>query len=54
MPSIIVVPAEKKDKFKVLVNYIQQGIDYSSREMAEREAHKIRSQFDYIKTRQGC
>ena len=40
MPRVDVVPASK-GKFKVLVNFIQRGIDYSSEEMAIREANKI-------------
>ena len=42
MPSVVVVPAEKKGKFKVLVNFMQQGIDYSSKELADKEAAKLR------------
>jgi len=41
MSLIIVTPAEK-GKWKVLINYIQQGIDYSSKELAEKEANTIR------------
>ena len=40
--NIIVVPAEK-NRFKVLDNYIQVGIDYSSMELAQQEASKLRS-----------
>ena len=43
MKNIIVVPADK-GKYKVLINYIQQGIEYSSRELAESEANKIRKE----------
>jgi hypothetical protein len=41
MPDVRVVPADKKGKFKVLVNFIQRGIDYPSKELAEAEAKKI-------------
>ena len=40
MPKVIVVPADK-GKFKVLVNYIQQGIDYSTEAQAVKEANTI-------------
>ena len=40
MPTIVVVPAEK-GKFKVLVNYVQQGVEYSSKELAQTQANKI-------------
>lgn len=43
MKNIIVVPADK-GKYKVLINYIQQGIQYSSKELAEHEADKIRKE----------
>ena len=42
MSRIDVVPAEK-GKFKVLVNFIQRGIEYSSKALAEHEADKIRN-----------
>ena len=38
--SINVVPAGK-DKFKVLVDYVQRGIAYSSRDLANQEAKKL-------------
>ena len=44
MPNIIVVPAEK-GKFKVLVNYVQRGIDYSSEALANQEADKVRKYY---------
>jgi hypothetical protein len=47
MPTIIVVPAEK-GRFKVLVNYIQRGIEYATQELAEREANKIRQQYNEV------
>ena len=40
--SINVVKHGKK--FAVLVDYIQRGIDYSTKELAEHEASKIRAQ----------
>ncbi len=39
--AIIVAPAEK-GKFKVLDNWIQIGIEYSSKLLAEAEANKLR------------
>jgi len=39
--AIIVVPAEK-GKYKVLDNYIQVGIEYSTKPLAEAEANKLR------------
>ena len=47
MPTIIVVPAEK-GRFKVLVNYIQRGIEYTTKELAEREANKIKEQYNEV------
>jgi hypothetical protein len=41
--NVVVVPAEKKGKFKVLVNFIQEGVDYDSKEHAEKEAEIIRN-----------
>jgi hypothetical protein len=41
MPKVHVVPAEK-GRFKVLVNFIQQGVEYATQEQAEKEAKKIR------------
>jgi len=38
--SIFVVPAEK-GKFKVLVCFIQRGIDFSDAKMANREAKRL-------------
>lgn len=40
MSRIDVVPAEKS-RFKVLVNFVQQGIDYSSSRLANKEATRI-------------
>ena len=40
MSRIDVVPAEKH-KFKVLVNFIQRGVDFSSGELANLQAKKI-------------
>jgi len=42
--TINVVPDNKK--FKVLVNYIQQGISYSSRILAEHQADIIKKQYN--------
>jgi len=47
MSKVIVVPAEK-NTFKVLVNYIQRGVNYASKEIAENEASKIRAEQDVI------
>lgn len=44
MNSIVVVPAEK-GKFKVLHNYIQEGIEYSSQALAEKEAEALRARY---------
>ena len=38
---IIVVPAED-NKFKVLHNYIQHGVEYSNKEHAEKEAQALK------------
>jgi hypothetical protein len=46
MPSIVVLPTEKGGKFKVLVNYIQRGVDYSSQEMANEQATKLRKEIE--------
>ncbi len=43
MSHVSVVPAEK-GKFKVLFNYLQRGIEYSSEELANKEANKIRAE----------
>ena len=40
MPRIVVV--EDGKKFKVLVNFIQRGVSYSTKELAEQEAKKLR------------
>ena len=39
--SIIVAPAED-GRYQVLVNYIRQGVPYSNKEHAEKEAEAIR------------
>jgi hypothetical protein len=41
MNSIIVVPDED-GKYKVLINYIQQGVSYSSEIQANKEAQELR------------
>lgn len=43
MPDVRVVPAEK-GKYKVLINYLQQGIDYTSEQLAVQEANKIKEE----------
>lgn len=43
MAYISVVPAEK-GKFKVLVNFIQRGISYSTQALAQKEANKIKAE----------
>jgi len=40
--KIVVVPAGN-GKWKVLVNFIQRGIEYSNKALAEQEAEKLRS-----------
>ena len=50
MPKVIVVAAEK-GKYKVLVNYIQQGSEYSCEAMAEAQAILIRKQIAHIYNR---
>ena len=42
MKNVTVVPADK-GKFKVLVNFIQRGIEYSSEALANIEADKVRT-----------
>jgi hypothetical protein len=49
MNSIIVVPSEKKGKFKVLYNYIQQGITYSSEIQAKKEMELLKQKLAYLK-----
>jgi hypothetical protein len=43
MSRIDVVPAEKH-KFKVLVNFIQRGIDFTSDALANSEAVKLHAE----------
>jgi hypothetical protein len=45
MASVHVVPAEKKGKFKVLVNFVQEGVPYASKAIAETQANIIRTKF---------
>jgi len=47
MPDITVRAADK-GKFKVLVNYVQQGVAYSSEKQANHEANKIRERYAKI------
>lgn len=49
MNSIIVVPADD-GKFKVLHNYIQHGINYSTEAQANKEANELRNKFPNKKT----
>ena len=45
MASVHVVPAEKKGKFKVLHDFIQVGVPYATKEIAEIQADIIRSKY---------
>ena len=42
MPDVRVVKQGKK--FKVLVNFVQRGIDYSNEAQANKEAAKVKEQ----------
>ena len=44
MNRIEVVPSDK-GKFKILRNFIKQGIDYSSKELAVKEAQMLKARF---------
>jgi hypothetical protein len=46
MSRIDVVPAEKK-KFKILVNFIQRGIEFNSDSLANKEAEKLHEQIPH-------
>ena len=46
MPDIRVSSNDKK--FNVLVNYLQHGISYASKELAEAEANKLRTKYKEI------
>ena len=39
--TIQIEPAGK-GKYKVLVNYIQEGVEYSSKELAEKQAEEFK------------
>lgn len=41
MSKIMVVPGDK-GKFKVMVNFIQYGCEYSNQAQAEKEANEVR------------
>lgn len=41
MPTVTVTQGSK-GKFKVLINYIQRGPEYSTKAIADHEASKIR------------
>jgi len=45
MTTIIVKPTDH-GKFKILINYIQCGINYSSEILANQEANKLRKKFN--------
>ena len=47
MPRVTVAEADK-GKFKVLINFLQEGIEYSSKELAEQEAKKVREKYERI------
>jgi len=47
MPRVDVVHADK-GKFKVLVNHIQQGIEYNTQVLANSEANKIRKELKIV------
>lgn len=47
MPEVRVVPVDG-GKNKVLVNGIQQGITYSSREQADHEAKRIKEGYEKV------
>jgi hypothetical protein len=47
MPEVTIAPDGKKTK--VLVNGIQRGVAYSSEELAESEANKIREQYTKVR-----
>ena len=44
MKNIKVIPIEK-GKYKVLVNYIQHGINFSCKPLAEKHAEELRKQY---------
>jgi len=46
MNDVRVVKSEKGGRFKVLVNYIQQGVEYSSEELATRQANIIKQMME--------
>ena len=45
MPTVLVVSAGK-DKYKVLIDYVQRGIVYHSESLANKEADILRKQFE--------
>ena len=45
MPTVLVVSAGK-DKYKVLIDYVQRGIVYHSETLAQSEADKLRKRFE--------
>jgi hypothetical protein len=42
MPTVTVKQTDK-GKYKVLVDYVQRGVSYSTRALADAEANKIRT-----------
>ena len=44
MPNVIITKAGN-GKYNVLVNCIQEGISYNSKELAEQEAKKLRDKY---------
>ncbi|MCP3685933.1 MAG: hypothetical protein GY861_25075 [bacterium] len=44
MPNVTVSEASN-GKYNVLVNYIQEGVSYNSKELAEQEAQKLRDKY---------
>jgi hypothetical protein len=46
MSRIDVVPAEK-GKFKVLINYVQRGVDYASAKLANTQARKVHTEMPH-------
>ena len=46
MPMVTV--SEADGKFNVLVNFIQEGVSYNSKELAEKEAKKVKEKYEGI------
>jgi len=43
-PPIVQVLPGDKGKWRVMINFIQHGVQYQSKEIAESEANKVKSQ----------